>query len=95
MVDTICGKRIIFRIVLWMFPQPEPLHGFSPNFQGMLTPRGSGADWVLGVSCNNCCHGNILDLRMLKFVGVLQPKPLHGFLPNFQDMFTPKGSRAG
>ena len=25
-------------------PQPEPLHGFSPNFQGMFTPRGSRAD---------------------------------------------------
>ena len=25
-------------------PQPKPLHGFSPNFQGMFTPRGSRAD---------------------------------------------------
>ena len=25
---------------------------------------------------------------VLKFVGVPQPKPMHGFLPNFQDVFT-------
>ena len=24
---------------------------------------------------------------------VLQPKPMHGFTPNFQDMFTQRGSR--
>ena len=27
-------------------------------------------------------------------MGVPQPKPVHGFLPNFQDMITPTGSRA-
>ena len=27
-------------------PQPKPLHGFSPNFQGMFTPRGSRADYM-------------------------------------------------
>ena len=30
----------------------------------------------------------------MNFVGVPQPKPLHGFLPNFQGMFTSRGSRA-
>ena len=29
---------------------------------------------------------------VIKFVGVSQPKPLHRFLPNFQDVFTPRGS---
>ena len=33
-------------------------------------------------------------LWVLKFVGVPQPKPLHGFSQNFQGMFTPRGSRA-
>ena len=29
-----------------------------------------------------------------KLVGVLQPKPMHGFSPNFRDMLTPGGSSA-
>ena len=29
-------------------PQPQPVHGFSPNFQDMFTPRGSRADCFLG-----------------------------------------------
>ena len=29
----------------------------------------------------------------IKLVGVPQPKPMHGFSPNFEDMFTPRGSR--
>ena len=30
-----------------LFPQTQPLHRFSPNFQGMFTLRGSKADlWV-------------------------------------------------
>ena len=37
-------------------PQPKPLHRFSPNFQDMFVPRGSRADYVLGVSGGNCCH---------------------------------------
>ena len=32
--------------------------------------------------------------QILKFVFVPQIKPLHGFLPNFQGMFIPRGSRA-
>ena len=31
-------------------PQTKPMHGFSPNFQDMFTPRGFGAVFkVLGV----------------------------------------------
>ena len=30
----------------------------------------------------------------IKLVGVPKPKPMHGFSPNFQGMFTPRGSRA-
>ena len=29
-------------------PQPKPMQGLSPNFQGIFTPRGSRADLVLG-----------------------------------------------
>ena len=74
--------------------QPKPLHRFSPNFQGLFTPRASRADKVWGVSGNNCCHGNILIFSGLKVVGVPQPKPLQGYSPNFQDIFTPRGSTA-
>ena len=31
----------------------------------------------------------------IKFVGVPQPKPMNGFSPYFQDMFTQRGCRAG
>ena len=34
------------------------------------------------------------DFWTLNFVGVPQPKPMHGVTPNFQDMFTPRRSRA-
>ena len=87
-------------------PQLKPMHGFSPNFQGMFTPRGSKANYVMrGIQPQ---HGNtfkILECQrlwvfhslnlcpdfhqiFLNFVGVPQPKPMHGFSPNFQDMFT-------
>ena len=39
-----------------------------------------------GVSSNNCCHGSALNI--LTFVAVPQPKPMHGFSPNFQDVIT-------
>ena len=35
----------------------------------------------------------LLRFLGVKVVGVLQPKPLHGFSPNFQGLFTPRGSR--
>ena len=40
-------------------PRPKPLHGFSPNFQGMITPQ-EDLELIrfLGVSGNNCCNGN-------------------------------------
>ena len=48
-----------------------------------------------GVSTNNCWHGNTFeDFSILIFLGVPQPKPMHGFPPNIRDMFTPRGSRA-
>ena len=47
----------------------------------------------LGVSGNNCCHGNILKFFWFSmFMGVPQPKPVHGFSPNFQDMLTETGT---
>ena len=42
--------------------QPKPMHGFLPNFQDILTPRGSRGDYNLGVSGNNCCHDNALNI---------------------------------
>ena len=70
-------------------------NGFSPNFQGMFTLRGSRADKVLvGICLPLLPWQHFKDFRVLKFVGVPQPKPLHGFSPNFQDMFTPRGSTA-
>ena len=30
----------------------------------------------------------------IKLVGVPQPKPIHEFLPNFQNLFIPRGSRS-
>ena len=41
-----------------------------------------------GYNCPLCCPGGC------RFVGVPQHKPVHGFSPNFQDLFTPRGSRA-
>ena len=74
---------------------PKPMYGFSPNFQDMLTQGGSRADYILGVSGNNCCHGNTLNIfGVLTLVGVPQPKPMHGFSPNFKDMLIETGSIA-
>ena len=75
-------------------PQPKNMHRFLPNFQAVCTPRGSRGGKVLGVSDNNCCRGNTLNFWILKFVGVPQPKLMHRFSPNFQDMLTKRGSRA-
>ena len=50
-------------------PQPKPMHEFSPNFQGMFSPIGSRVDYVLGVSGNNCCHGNTFKIFGLKVCG--------------------------
>ena len=74
--------------------KPRPMEGFSSNFQGILPPRGSRADKVFRVSGDNYYHGNTEYFWVLMFVGVPQPKPMHGFSPNFQGMFTPRGSRA-
>ena len=49
-------------------PKPKPLHRFSLNFQDVFVPRGSRADYFLGVSGGNCCHGNTLNLGVLKFL---------------------------
>ena len=77
-------------------PQLEPRHGFSPNFQGMFIPRGSRADYVFGgYPVITVAMATLFKIfQFLKFVGASQPKPLHGFLQNFQGMFTPRGSRA-
>ena len=33
----------------------------------------------------------LLHILVLNFVGVRNPKPMHGFSSNFQDMFYPRG----
>ena len=43
-------------------PQPRPMHGFSPNFQGMFTKKHLELIKFWGVSGNNCCHGNNLKI---------------------------------
>ena len=85
-----------FRVLKFVgVPQTKPLHRFSPNNQGMFTPRASRADKVLvGIWLPLLPWLLFTDFQVLKFVGVSQPKPLHGLSPNFQDMFTPRGSRA-
>ena len=77
-------------------PQSKPLHGFSPNFQGMFIPRGSRADYVFGgYPVITVATATLFKIfQVLKFVGVPQTKPLHGFSPNFQDLFIPRRSRA-
>ena len=71
------------------------MHGFSPNFQVMFTPRGSRADYVFWSIWQQLLPWqHFKDVLVLKLVGVPQPKPKHGFTPNFQGMFTPRGSRA-
>ena len=45
---------------------------------------GGGGGGEEEVSNNNCCHGNTLNIFwVLTFVCVPQPKPMHGFSPNF------------
>ena len=75
-------------------PQTKPLHGFSLNFQGMFILRGSGADKFWGYPVTSVAMTTLLRFSGLKFVGVPQTKPLHGFSPNFQGMFNPTGSSA-
>ena len=85
-----------FRVLKFVgVPQPKPLYGFSPNFQDMFSPRGSTADLVLvGIRLPLLPWQHFKDFQVLNFVDVPQPKPLYGFSPNFQDMFTLRGSRA-
>ena len=47
-----------------------------------------------GVIVVPCAVRVVAVVAGIKLVGVPQPKPLYEFLPNFQDMFTPRGSRA-
>ena len=59
----------------------------------MFTRRGSRADKVLGGIWQQLLPWqHFEDFGVLKFVSVPQPKPMHVFLPNFQDMFTQRGS---
>ena len=49
----------------------------------------------LGVSGTILPYGNTFNiLGSYGVMDVPQPKPMHGFLPNFQVMFTLRGSRA-
>ena len=75
-------------------PQTKLLHGFSPNFQGMITLSGSRADKIFGgYPVTTVAMVTLLIFSGLKVLDVSQPKLLHEF-SNFQDMFTPRGSTA-
>ena len=43
---------------------------------------------------HGCENMSVKDFGILKFMGVSQLKPMHGFSPYFQDMFNLRGSRA-
>ena len=65
--------------------QPKPVHRFAPNLEVIRLGEGEGYLATLkGFS----------DFWVVKSVRVSQPKSMHGLSPNFQDMFTPRGSRA-
>ena len=61
----------------------------------MFNPGESRADYVLGSIWQQLLPWQCFqDFQVLNFVGVPQPLPKHGFLPNFQDMFKSRGSTA-
>ena len=74
-------------------PQPKPMYGFSPNFQGMFIPRGSRTDFG-GYLATTVAMATFEHFGVLTFVGVPQPKPMHRFSPNYQDILTETGSTA-
>ena len=62
------------------------MHGFSPNFQDVLSQDDLNLIKIYTVSSKN--NGNTEYLGVLTFVGVKQPKPVHGFSPIVQNMLT-------
>ena len=61
----------------------------------MFTPRGYRADQVLGGMWQQLLPWQqFQDFWVLNYVGVPQPKPVHRFSPNSQDLFPLRGSRA-
>ena len=66
-------------------PQPNPMHGFSQDFEDMFIPRLSRADKFLGGICQELLPWQHFEyFSDLTFVYVPQPQPIHGFLSNFQ-----------
>ena len=47
-----------------------------------------------GVIVIPCAVRVALVVAVLKILGITQPKCIHRFSPNFQDIFIPRGSRA-
>ena len=43
-----CGVSISAGIKFVGFPQPKPMHRFSPNFQGIFIPKGSRVELEWG-----------------------------------------------
>ena len=82
---TLCRQGGFSGLKLVGVPQPKHMHGFSQNFQDMFNPRGSRADYVLGVTWQLLLlpWQKVLDFSVLNFVGVPQPKPMHGFSSEF------------
>ena len=79
--------------IIWKPQLKDTCTDFHQIFRGCLPQGDLELIRFLGVSGNNCCHGNTFKIFSLK-ICVPQPKPLHGFSPNFQGMFTPIESRA-
>ena len=57
-----CAVRAAAGIKLLDVPQPKPLHGFSPNFKGIVPHKDLELIRFWGESGNNCCHGNTFKI---------------------------------
>ena len=77
-------------IKLECVPQPKPRRKFS----GYVFPKRIWSCLVFGGIYVQLLLWKHLYFWVLTFVGVPQPKLMHGFSPNFQDMLTKTGSTA-
>ena len=67
---------------------------FHQIFRGCLPQEDLELIRFGGYPVTTVAMATLLNLSGLKIVGVSQTKPLHRFSPNFQGMFTSRGSRA-
>ena len=65
------------------------------NFQDTFNPTGSRADYVSGDIWQQLLPSQHFEyFWVLKFVGIPQPKPMHCYSPNFQEILTERGFTA-